>query len=297
MDLSLNNTFKAMKESVNTVRLKQQDQLRNLVLRAKCSNFTESVVSAAGDKTAAISSSRLSDFRLNNYPQTFKEDVEPRKSLKEFKTIFTSKTIEDEPSSSRFKPKMQKVINNDSDENDTDPATPCSRRSSIQKYKNSIFEKARQSQTILLDSFKQDSLDDEFMNYPKISSSLCEELNSTMDTLRPYSKKNMNFIIFMGFLAGLLVSKFLQIIQLLLNWLLQQILHLNNNVLGTISMKEFLNFNHTNRLQLRSKLLLLPVTFVYSLIYSFIYVLHFVIQYLLSNAPSSLIKFVQKLDE
>uniref|UniRef100_A0A1B0ATP5 Uncharacterized protein n=1 Tax=Glossina palpalis gambiensis TaxID=67801 RepID=A0A1B0ATP5_9MUSC len=115
--------------------------------------------------------------------------------------------------------------------------------------------------------------------------------------LEPNNVSNLNLIMLMGLFAGLLISKALQYLQLYFGWFLYQILQLRNALLGSMTIWEFLNLDDNKRFRVRTKLLLMPVIGVCSLIYGLTSFLQFTTRFLLTAAPNSLTNFVQKLHE
>lgn len=292
MDSQLNTTFESIKEN----------QKHNLIMHSKYNNFTENTNrSARGTRgIPSVSTSSLSS-RLNNLQQALREDFVNKQPFKEFQTVYTTNSNEDNedviPPS--FKPKLRKIFNNDSEENETDlPITPHSIKGSLRKTKYS-YENVRTPQSnskqSINDSSKQncfeddDNNDDNFANSTKISAFLLKDYSSRT------GKIQINFITLLGFVLGVLITKVLEYLQICLNLLLQQVLKIRNDLMGCNSLWTFLNFDDTQRLQMRFKLFLLPVIFICSLIYSSIYILHFLVQFLLSTAPEGLFKFMQNM--
>lgn len=294
MDSQLNTTFDSIKEN----------QKHNLVMPSKYNNFIENTNKSARTRgIPSVSTSSLSS-RLNNLQQALREDFVNKQPIKEFTTLYaTKKDNENEDTSPlSFKPKMRKTFNIEDEKIETDlPITPHSMGGSLYKSKYSYEDvtktptNSKHSRIVspkrncFEDDNNDDDLDEKFANSTQISSLLLKDYPLGAEKIQ------MNFIILMGLVMGVLISKIFEYLQICLNCLMQKVLQFRKNLMGTTSLWTFLNFEDTRRLQVRSKLFLLPVVLICSLIYSLIYILHFLVQFLLSAAPEGLIKFVQNM--
>lgn len=109
-------------------------------------------------------------------------------------------------------------------------------------------------------------------------------------------ESEINFIMLVGLLFTIALSKILQYSQAYCAWFMGQVLHLRYMFLApNVSIWELCNFDDTSRYGLRTKLLLLPLVGTCSLLYGLSSVLHSTLRCLLTQAPNSIIVFIQKL--
>ena len=251
--------------------------------------------------------------KINNLQHVFQEQYLPKKSFKESKKFYSTHSIDDDTFAKRLN-KITKTNDDESDGNDTDHINSFTTRSqsgTLMKSKYSFDDDTPLSKksfhSYKIDDMKNDST---FINSNKIYTSSFVNNNSTAgiyDTTPPSIKAStnylstvvregeMNFIMLIGLVAGLIVSKLLNFMQLYLNWLLDKIVQARNVALGTNSIWQFINLNDTNNFQMQYKLVLIPLGFISMLMYGFVYVLYCSIWLLLTSAPSGMIKFVQNL--
>ena len=106
----------------------------------------------------------------------------------------------------------------------------------------------------------------------------------------------INFIMLVGLLLGLTISKILQYLVIYFKWFQNQVLHLRNAFLGPHgSMWDILNFDDDSRYNLRMKLFLAPIVGTCCLLYGFVAILIFTIRFFLARAPNGLVDFIQRL--
>ena len=251
--------------------------------------------------------------KINNLQHVFQEEHVPKKSFKESKKFYSTHSIDDDTFGKRLN-KMAKTNDDESDENDTDHINSITTRSqsgTLMKAKYSFNDDSTLSKksfhSYKIDDMKNDST---FMNSNKIFTSSFVNNDSTAgiyDTPTPtvkvstnylatvVSDGDMNFIMLIGLVAGLIVSKLLNFMQIYLNWLLDKIVQIRNVALGTNSIWQFINLNDSNNFQMQYKLVLIPFGFISMLMYGFVYILYCSVWLLLTSAPSGMIKFVQNL--
>uniref|UniRef100_A0A0K8U842 Uncharacterized protein n=1 Tax=Bactrocera latifrons TaxID=174628 RepID=A0A0K8U842_BACLA len=204
-----------------------------------------------------------------------------------------------------------KISPDESDSNDTDILN--SERNAGVHYKTS-------SRTDSISKNSSRSFNDEsYYEGMSTESALLSKKSSTMllDTIaspplkaitsetrfrRVTSKSNwpqeseINFIMLVGLLFTIALSKILQYSQAYCAWFMGQVLHLRYMFLApNVSIWELCNFDDTSRYGLRTKLLLLPLVATCSLLYGLSSVLHSTLRCLLTQAPNSIIVFIQNL--
>lgn len=180
MDTPLNTTFEALKESVEAVKVKQEIQLRNLVFRAKSNNF---INSGRTEGTVNSTSTGSISTRLNNLHKVFNEEIVPKNSFDQFNSLHTTETNKDDTFPTPFKTKMRKIINNENDEmyaDYTNQSPHGSITNSIRKSKYSFSEDTPQAKISLVDSYNQDSLEDDNMQF---KNSFLEEVKLSTNCL------------------------------------------------------------------------------------------------------------------
>uniref|UniRef100_W8BVS0 Uncharacterized protein n=1 Tax=Ceratitis capitata TaxID=7213 RepID=W8BVS0_CERCA len=178
----------------------------------------------------------------------------------------------------------------------TDSASKTSSRSFNEDPYNDTMSSAfsvltKKSSTMLLDSSVAS-------NKPQVKAVLTESRFRRMPSSNSTfpQESDINFIMLVGLLCSLSLSKLLQYIQWYCAWFMGQALRLRNMFLGqNVSIWEFCNFDDTSRYCLRTKLLLLPVVGCCSLLYALSSLLHSTLRCLLMQAPTSIIIFIQKL--
>uniref|UniRef100_A0A0A1WZ62 Uncharacterized protein n=1 Tax=Zeugodacus cucurbitae TaxID=28588 RepID=A0A0A1WZ62_ZEUCU len=109
-------------------------------------------------------------------------------------------------------------------------------------------------------------------------------------------ESEINFIMLVGLLFTITLSRILHYLQAYCGWFMGQVLHLRYMFLEpNVSIWELCNFDDTSRYALRTKLLLLPFAGTCSLLYGLSSMLHSTLRCLLTQAPNSIIVFIQKL--
>lgn len=164
---------------------------------------------------------------------------------------------------------------------------------SIHSYFGSQHKK---SSTLLDDDVINDTLNCDGNNTTAVlkNSSYYMSGGNATETISS-SSSSMNFIMLLGLIVGLVISKALQYLQLYFKWFQAQVKQLRIAFIGTGSVLEFFNFDDTSRYGVRTKLLLMPLVGAFSILYGVIAFLHFLIRFFLTQAPGGLVSFIQKL--
>lgn len=204
-----------------------------------------------------------------------------------------------------------KISPDESDSNDTD--TLNSERNTSVHYKTSsrTDSASKNSSRSFNDEFYCDGMSSESPLLTKKSSTMLLDtiastpMKGTTSETRcrrvPSNSKwpqesEINFIILVGLLFSLMLSKILQYMQAYCGWFMIQVLRLRYMFLEpNVNIWELCNFDDTSRYGLRTKLFLLPFAGTCSLLYSLSSVLHSILRCLLTQAPNSIILFIQKL--
>lgn len=275
MPSSLNTTFNALKD--NMAHAAQEDQLRDPISNGKYTN-------EIGKEVASYST------LMNNHIPIFKEDLELDKTLQGWKSLLKSE--EPHPMNSQYKIRKLKNVNGE-DKELFNFSTPNYDNEVKPPLKCLLHKEPTHSKSTFSSSYKQESFgSDDFMHSPKISSSVVPNLSCA------HNQMNMNFVMLIGLVVGLIFSKVLNYMEMFLMWLLKQVLQTRTYLMGTTSIWKFLNLDETNRLQIsRSKLFLLPVIVLCCFIYNLIDILHLTVRLLLATVPNNLVQLVQNFHE
>uniref|UniRef100_A0A1A9ZCG8 Uncharacterized protein n=1 Tax=Glossina pallidipes TaxID=7398 RepID=A0A1A9ZCG8_GLOPL len=292
------------KSSLETVKRKNKNQLHNLALSSKWKMSTTKFAAAPDIAQETKDNIKKKAFFHNV------DDI--RAVLREERKMFAdANVLNDQQMELKRNNKMKRTAD-DSDDNDVDThseqkgKTLINRNSSFRRF---LSNDSARSQTSSVHSFRETFLDDNGHWFKRISStpfheSIKDRPLENRSALYPYdltqaasSIKDLNLIMLLGLFIGLLVSKVLQYLQLYIRWVLYQIVELRNAFLGNTTLWEFLNLDDSTRLRVHTKLMLLPIIGVGTLVYGLASVLHLIIRFLLTAAPNGLKNFVHRLHD
>ncbi|XP_037937485.1 uncharacterized protein LOC119671060 [Teleopsis dalmanni] len=106
---------------------------------------------------------------------------------------------------------------------------------------------------------------------------------------------HFNIVMLLGLITGLFVSKFLQYLEMYFRWFQVQIEQLRLAVLGRQTIWQLCNFDDESNYSARTKIVMLPIALLFGLVYGFFFIMHWVIRFMRTQAPSGLVKFINKL--
>ncbi|KAI9580260.1 hypothetical protein GQX74_000253 [Glossina fuscipes] len=292
------------KNSLETVKRKNKNQLHNLALSSKWKMSTTKFAAAPD-----IAQETKGDIKKKGFFQNV-DDI--RAVLREERKMFANADVLNEERVTLKRNNKIKRTAGESDDNDVDTRSE-QKENTLAMNRNSSFrhflsnESAR-SQTSSMQSFRESLLDNN-IRFKRASSTPLHD--SVKDRPLAYrgalypndltqaasSIKDLNLIMLLGLFIGLLISKVLQYLQLYIRWALYQIVELRNAFLGTTTLWEFLNLDDNTRLRVHTKLILMPIIGVGTLVYGLTSILHLIIRFLLTAAPNGLKNFVQRLHD
>ncbi|KAI9580261.1 hypothetical protein GQX74_000254 [Glossina fuscipes] len=284
---------KDLNDSLETVDQKQENQLNYFALNGKWKKATTDITAFPVNPNLVREST--SDITK---PTLFPNIIA---ALKEKREICpTAEVLSAQSVLTKRKSKMQRNVDR-RDENDAD--IPTEKREKVEPFHYAFRNDSVCSKTPSLQSFQR-ALEKSTFNTSSSMQSLRElgtfsllededalfscDLNAS-EHLNYVS--DLNIIMLLGLFIGLLISKALQCLQSYFGWSLYQVLQLRNAFLGTTTIWEFLNPDHKTRLRVRTKLLLMPIIGVCSLLYGLITILNCFIRFLLTAAPNGLKNF------
>uniref|UniRef100_A0A1A9VM74 Uncharacterized protein n=1 Tax=Glossina austeni TaxID=7395 RepID=A0A1A9VM74_GLOAU len=263
------------KNSLETVKRKNKNQLHNLALSSKWKMSTTKFAAAAD-----IAQETKGNIKKKGFFQNF-DDI--RAVLREERKMFAdADVLNDQQMRLKRNNKMERAAG-DSDDNDVDThgeqkgKTLAMNRSS--SFRQFVSNDSARSKTSSAQSFRESFLDDNGSWFKRRSStpfreSMKDRPLGNRGALYPYDLtqaasgiKDLNLIMLLGLFIGLLVSKALQYLQLYIRWALYQIVELRNTFLGTTTLWEFLNLDDNTRLRVHTKLMLMPIIGVGTLVY------------------------------